>query len=106
MAGYAQRTDLIENPVYGAKAEQQRQVDALAPQAQPGLSLSPRMPTQLDAPSGNPMEPVTAGLDIGAGASSEALGMDPAVLTSATLRQLYQRFPSDSLLRLLKQMEG
>ena len=114
MAGYAQRTDLIQDPTYGNKAEQSRQASAVPPQAQPGLSGgggggfagSPAPPPQLEAPSANPIEPVTAGLDIGAGAGSEALGMDPNALSLATLRQLYQRFPSETIARLISQAGG
>lgn len=113
MAGYPQRTDLIQDPTYGNKAEQNRQAAAVRPQAQPGMGGgggggvvgSPAPPPQLDAPSARPGEPVTSGIDIGPGAGSEALGMDPSLLTAATIRQLYQRFPSETLMRVLADLE-
>jgi hypothetical protein len=59
----------------------------------------------LDDPSARAGEPVTAGIDMGPGAGSEVLGMDPQMLTVATLRRLYQQFPSPNLRVLLARAE-
>lgn len=59
---------------------------ASAPKS-PQLSMAPEVPvgtasgpiTSLYAPTERPNEPISAGVDIGAGPGSEALGMKPAV---------------------------
>ena len=111
---YSNRSDLARNytgQTYGT-ATQQAASQAAVPMAQP--------PTGAPAPAGPPMpapgemgafnrgtergmEPVTAGLPMGAGPGPEALGMDfrdpPAI---AELRAIYKMFPDPDLAELLE----
>ena len=76
---YSNRVDLNEAPSggeYGETAARQARVDAV-PMAPPApRQITP--PAAFDRPTERPMEPLTAGLDIGPGPGSEALGMAPA----------------------------
>jgi hypothetical protein len=81
-AQYPQRSDLQANPRTGGKpstygnAKRQSQVSA-TPDAKQYTGPPPGSLIPLDAPSERPDEPVTAGLDIGAGPGSEVLAARP-----------------------------
>ena len=79
---FAKRTDLeYQSTGYGdgvAMAEQRAGAPIAKAQKSPMLSEAPRVPTEqvgLYDPTSRPDEPVTAGIDMGAGAGSEALMM-------------------------------
>lgn len=116
-ASYSNRSDLNALPVrtttnqpYGAASAQRTSQAAIplaaptAPQAAPGAPpSSPAPPSRavpISSPTSRPEEPVTAGLDMGAGPGSEALFQptDPAHLE---IRALYALYPSNDLLDLL-----
>lgn len=87
---------------YGEAADQRRaqQVVPMGPQ-------SPlRPPPALRGPSTHPGEPVQTGLPSGPGAGPEALAM-PEVerMTAATLRRLYQKYPSRALRRMIERAD-
>jgi hypothetical protein len=59
-----------------------------APQAGP-------LPPALDAPTGRPDEPVTAGVDVGAGPGSDALGLfDPSKMAADDIRYALKYLPT------------
>lgn len=124
--GYANRTDLNERrplPVqagpsqqYGQRAAQEgaQKIIPLAPQPAPpvpAVAGTPAMvgpaPTPLDAPTGRPGEPVTAGAPVGPGPGLEAIaarGFGGEDLDE--LRVLYQRFPQyDELRQIIEEIE-
>lgn len=60
----------------------------------------------MDRATDRPMEPITAGLGMGAGAGPEVLGANFAADTAAMkLRALYETNPSDGLLALIENLE-
>jgi hypothetical protein len=79
--GYANRTDLGTDPNMGQNTAATGGLTAPAPVTQSGperpqvLSRTPDDSPMLTAPSQRPGEPITAGLDFGAGPDSSALGM-------------------------------
>lgn len=84
---------------YGARADQERRQRAV-----PMGTNSP--PTPLTAPSQRPNEPVQAGLATGPGPGPEALGaMDSRQLTRATLQAMLRRYPSETIERMLMDMD-
>lgn len=69
-------------------------------------AFTPPPMTPLGAPSTRPGEPVTAGLDIGAGPGSDSLPGYMAPPNSAQeLRDAYRRFPSEALRELIEELE-
>lgn len=82
---YGNRTDLLgKTPtpkIYGEGVEMQERLDAVPITPAPGppqpqmAAPMPVPPGAFDRPTERPMEPLTAGLDIGPGPGSEALGM-------------------------------
>lgn len=95
---YPNRTDLnvIRQPVrtapskeYGSRVAQERAQQAMpvatpvapapGPTPNPGVRVPLPPPTPLSAPSERPDEPVTAGIDMGAGPGRAALGLAPPV---------------------------
>ncbi len=100
--GQGLRTDLVAGDgTYGSKAEQSRQLEAVP--ASPPPNLSP--PPALMGPSSNAGEPVQAGLPMGPGAGPEVLPQGGGELTEAVLRQLYQKFPSPTILSLIEKAQ-
>lgn len=114
---YSNRRDLNTLPIrtttgqrYGqakAQASAQSAIPLAAPQAPaPGSTPPPPPPpglgaaVPLTAPTSRPEEPVTAGLNMGAGPGSEALfqSPDPAELE---IRALYALYPNNDLLDLI-----
>lgn len=79
--GYSNRTDLGADPNMGRNTAATGGMDAPAPVTQGAperpqvLSRTPDDSPMLTAPSQRPDEPITAGLDFGAGPGSDALGM-------------------------------
>ena len=112
---YTNRSDLNKLPIrtttgqtYG-QASAQRSAQSAIPMAappSPSPSAAPPPPPGLSAavplnsPTSRPEEPVTAGLNMGAGPGSEALFTppDPAELE---VRALYALYPNNDLLDLL-----
>ena len=103
---YSNRTDLNQAPraaatdTYGEAAALKRgQEQVPLPQAPPvamGMPVGAPMPGEgggLAAPTQRPGEPVTAGLQLGAGPGPEALAMMPDS-TMETLRAIYAKFPN------------
>lgn len=121
---YPNRTDLPTAPDPGAgtfkgqpygAATAQAQVQGATPpgggQGAPPATAGPPGPVpgslgEFSRPTERPGEPVTAGLDIGAGPGPEALGMtkttDPVALQ---LRALYQKYPMQELAELLDEID-
>jgi hypothetical protein len=130
---YSNRTDLqavrtAPSRQYGQRAGQERSQRALplagatspgptapaAVPARPGALPGPPMPLpgqgmpRLDDPTGRPAEPVTAGMELGAGAGPEAnpfstVGSpDDAALA---LRAAYAAYPSRELHMILKRID-
>lgn len=116
---YTNRSDLNSLPVrtttnqpYGQASSQRAAQSAIpmaapappapggAPPPPPGLGAA----VPLNAPSSRPDEPVTAGLNLGAGPGSEALFQppDPAELE---IRALYALYPNNDLLDLINFMD-
>lgn len=61
----------------------------------PGAAPAGPLPPALDAPSSRPDEPVTAGVDLGAGPSSEVLGLgDPTSWTQDDIRYALAYLPA------------
>lgn len=94
---------------------EQRQAAPIKPSAdgtRPVPTTPPMAPIiPLDAPTQRPDEPITAGVDIGAGPGSEILnlpqgiGMGPDVDTGIkTIRALYMRDPGNQDLRRILEM--
>jgi hypothetical protein len=65
-------------------------------------------PWLIDRASERPLEPVTAGLDMGAGPGSEALafGQPPADVREAILLELYTTYGNEDALRDLQALRG
>lgn len=60
-----------------------------------GAPQAGSLPPPLDAPSGRPDEPVTAGVDIGAGPGSDALGLfDPSGMAEEDIRYAMRYLPT------------
>lgn len=107
---HANRTDLnapkapvmrIPGQEYGVQAQQVQQQQAV-PAPPPGVSaewVPPPAPTPLHAPTTRPDEPVTQGLESGAGAGPEILGVGNDPLSK--LRAIYDAHPSQELLDLI-----
>ena len=112
---YAKRTDLqVQSTGYGDKvaydANKAGAPLATAPK-NPMLSQAPEVPVGspmqppvgLYEPTQNPNEPITSGIDMGAGVGSSALGMTKAgVKTSDTLAKLIP-FDTDCTITILYQ---
>lgn len=69
--------------------------------------LMPGQVTPLDAPTQRPGEPITAGMDIGAGPGREALGPygGGGEDVASQLRAIYTRFPNEDLRALLETID-
>jgi hypothetical protein len=116
--GYSNRTDLSAAPnmaqntaatggmVASAPAQPQQQ-QALPMQPQPPLIGADEVPNLSD-PSQRPGEPVTAGLNIGAGPGPESLGAMPPSPTDP-VRQAVQSLllisPNPDLVRILARLD-
>jgi hypothetical protein len=103
---YSNRTDLNTN--YGQSAPGASVASggmvapAPAPQNSPMPSgITPDMVPRLDDPSHFPNEPVTHGLDSGAGGGASVLGVMPGNPTLADVRAAYLRNPTPELRRTL-----
>jgi hypothetical protein len=68
---------------------------------QQGPLITPDHVPALDDPTSRPNEPVTHGLDSGAGAGVEALGVMPGNPAIADVRAAYLRNPTPELRRVL-----
>lgn len=121
-ATYTNRSDLNAQPVrtapgqtYGLATQQANAQRALPLPASPPVQASPAPaappiapePGMLHAPTTRPNEPVTAGLPIGAGPGTEALGAlganDDQVI--ANLYRAYQNNPNEGLRAIIEQAE-
>lgn len=122
-ASYTNRSDLATQPVrtapgqtYGVATQQANAQRAVPLPASPPVSASPAPtvapaappePGMLHAPTTRLNEPVTAGLPIGAGPGTEALGVlganDDQVI--ANLYRAYQLAPNEGLRALIEQIE-
>lgn len=78
---------------------------APGPQMPPGPAPGQVVP--LDAPSMRPDEPVTAGLPVGPGAGTEALGpfAGEGEDVAMQLRAIYSQFPNEDLRSLLELLD-
>lgn len=115
---YGNRTDLNQNrqPVqaaagqpYGVRAAQEAAQRAVPLPAAPPVPVSPPPPApgtlgQFLRPTENPREPLTAGMDLGAGPGPEALAIapNPQDDVEAQLLALYRQHPNNDLLRLIR----
>lgn len=60
-----------------------------------GAPQAGALPPPLDAPTGRPGEPVTSGVDIGAGPGSDSLGLfDPSTMAADDIRNAMQYLPT------------
>lgn len=119
---YANRSDLnggplpvqtAPSPQYGARVASERQQQAVPlsapptppPAAQPQQMVERPAPPDLFAPTMRPDEPLTAGIDGGAGPGSEAINAtdDPVTLD---LRRLYLAYPNEDLRELIEDRES
>lgn len=117
---YSNRTDLnnATNPkvavqtatgqTYGKATEQRNAQKAMPMGASPADARPQVSPGSLGAfgrPTERPQEPITAGVDFGAGLGAIAAGVNQPVRTSDAvldrLRQIYQAFPNEDLADLL-----
>lgn len=118
---YGNRTDLNRpgpSQQYGQASAQQAAMQSLpvapppAPARPPGpaaagpLGMTQPELTPLDAPTGRPAEPLTAGAPVGAGPGPEALvggqgANDPVV---ERIRQLYMLAPTEELREILEEL--
>jgi hypothetical protein len=126
-APYPQRVDLAvatpKSKTYGdATASRQSQqavpmgtVAPPQPMARPASRPQPLIP--LDAPTRNPMEPITAGANFGAGPNSTGAGlpvnnvppsstMNPKLDLIDQVKYIYSRHPNTALYQLLLELEG
>ena len=121
---YANRTDLNSTralPVqagpsqqYGQAAAQIRSQQAVpmartptppTPTGPPAASPSRGPLVALDAPTGRPSEPITAGAALGPGPGMEAIaGYGDSELDE--IRALYARFPSNELRSIIEELES
>ena len=128
---YPNRSDMrqpaqaVKNQTYGERGKQleaQKVVPLPTAQARPvgpitqqaqqtqqlGMGAPPSIP--LNAPTGRPNEPITAGLPTGAGPGPEALNLPPQASQDenmlATLRGLYQAFPNPDVARLIQAVQA
>lgn len=104
----SQRTDLARQPIrdipaaYYGEGKEMREIQSGAPMA----AVPPPRPIDLFSPTERPDEPVTAGVDYGAGPGSEVLA-GPGVQADAPgsltekMRRLAQTDPSGDVQRLL-----
>jgi len=121
---YSNRTDL-QNPTkkvakmaakgqpYGEAGKQMASQRAV-PMAPPPTTVAPRRPAPtpgslgaFDRPTDSPDEPLTAGVDFGPGAGSEAAGVPPMALGDPVLQELlalYRAYPNDDLANLISVM--
>lgn len=109
---YPNRSDMgAGDRTYGDQVNQARIQTATpgSPGPGPGEELvKPGQLTPLSAPSSRPNEPVTSGLDQGAGPGPEILGQLPIRGASDDLfelRALYRMFPNEDLRRLIQAAE-
>lgn len=110
---YTNRSDMQNNPRTGGKPSQYGEgkrraaVTATPDAAQPYMGPPPGSLTSLEAPTERPNEPVTTGLDIGAGAGSEVLASRPVPDDALfDLRAMAARFPEyRALARLIAMAE-
>lgn len=97
----AQRAVPIARP--STDAVPARAASPAAP-APAGPAVMPGQVVPLDAPTQRPGEPLTAGLDVGAGPGSAALG--PLGMggqdVATQLRAIYSRFPNEDLRSLIE----
>lgn len=106
--GPSQKLMPLSDQAYGAREDslqQQRsapmsQQDSIQPTPVPGGGGGPA-PIPGDAPSQRPNEPITTGVDIGPGAGSEVLGMQPQP-TGYLTNMLQQMSASDTTGTLAK----
>lgn len=122
-ASYAQRTDLNAGPRtlpvqaapsqgYGERVAQERAQQAVPMAPAPGpppvaAGAAPAgpiaLPPALDAPTGRPDEPVTAGSPTGPGPGPEALNLAaPDEAEADELRAIYRMFPTEGLRELIE----
>lgn len=91
----------------GVQAEQIRSQQALPVTTAP-MPQQLTQPVPLSAPTQRPNEPLTAGVDIGAGPGSSPLALpaDDGDPTIGELRALYMAFPSEDLRELLEDYDA
>lgn len=77
---------------------------APTPAAAPSHILPDQIPA-LNAPTDRPGEPVTAGLDVGPGADSSAIGFMPPDPASQSIRAAYMAHPTPELRRALTYLD-
>jgi hypothetical protein len=109
--GYSNRTDLSMD--YAPRTTPTQQT---APQGNPsppsgvplgGASIRyPEDVPKLDDPTGRPLEPLTAGLDIGKGPGTEALGFVPPNPVVQTLQAAYLVNPTPQLRRVIARLSA
>lgn len=117
---YSQRTDggpgetpqqaarYISGGSYGEGQEMMDLQQGAPMSAAPGVPGAPMIPIPLNAPSGRPEEPLTAGMPFGPGVGPEGLPMVPPVddlpvadEVSAHLRAMLLAYPSSRWLQVL-----
>ena len=103
--GYSNRTDLGQNYQPQTGTTTAAAGGQTAPAAPPQRTLvTPDMIPKLNDPSGRPGEPVTTGLNAGAGAGPAAIGGVPPNPQMSQLRAAYLANPTPELERALRMM--
>lgn len=108
--GYSNRTDLTSNYANAGQSAAAGGIEA--PREQQPMIQSPAIGADqvpnIGDPTNRPTEPVTAGLDIGLGAGSEALGPmppSPADPVRQVIQALMLQFPNPDLNRMLNRLD-
>jgi hypothetical protein len=105
----SQRTDMV--PSGGAYGERKDITDIMAQgnRATPAPTPAPNLPpiTSLFAPTERPNEPVTAGVDVGAGPGSEAVQLPQRTFNvTQTFNRLAQQDPTGEIELILKDLQS
>jgi len=103
--GYAAQQGTVTAAAGGQTAPPAPRPAAPAPPPAAASHILPDQIPALDAPSDRPGEPVTAGLDVGPGADSSALGFIPPDPASQSIRAAYLRNPTPELRRALTYLD-
>lgn len=111
--GYSNRTDLLSNRAPQTGTQTAASAGVAAPPSPapspsagaasgppPGMVFPEDVP-KLNDPTARPLEPITAGLDIGKGPGAEALGYFPPDPTIQTLQAAYLVNPTPQLRRVI-----